>query len=282
MQKRIFPGIGLAILFLLNVTIASELPETINRKYQVTGKELRAKVRMDAGEFTLARSQDAQTIWVHISYNPERCDVHVSLDEKDGEFYLDVDHSDWIKDSEDDDIAKVRIELPAEPVTDLDARIKVGELKFDLGGLSLRRCKIRSYAGELTVDFDEPNRIRMDMLDVNCSIGESSLQNLGFARFHRANLNSGIGEMSVDFSGWDGFSGEADLDNDLGEMSVDIPKETAVKIRINKAGFLTDTHCSGWFEQRGRYLYSRHFSDNKEHLYLRISSGIGELDVDAK
>lgn len=282
MQNRLILVTSLVIFFLISSGIARDLPETINRKYDVTGKSLRVEIRMDAGEFTLSRSNEANTVWVHIGYNPDRCEVHISYDEEDQQFYLNVDHNNIFNKDSNDEIAKVHVELPAEPVTDLDAKIKAGELKFHLGDISLQNCKIKSYAGELSVDFDAPNRIEMDDLDINCSIGETTLDRIGYARFHRAWINSGIGEMSVDFTGWSGGKGRADLDNDLGEMSVFIPQDTPVRMRVSKAGFLTDYHYSDRFVKRGRYLYSKNHSGKGEGLDLHISSGIGALAIDTE
>ncbi len=83
---------------------------------------------------------------------------------------------------------------------DLEARIKAGAIEIDLGGLSLVGLDLITWAGEVQVEFSEPNWTEMDFLKINTKVGETEIVRLGNARFKEAEINGGIGKMRVDFA----------------------------------------------------------------------------------
>jgi len=250
----------------------------IERSFVISQRQVKVEIRIDGGEFHLSRSETPGACNIDIAYNPDRCDARVSYDEKAGVVRLEVDH-ETIFHRDNSDIAKVYMELPPEPLTDLDALIKAGEIEFTLGDLSLNNFRLRSTAGEVDVDFNLPNRIPMEKLNLHCSIGETTLRNLGNARFQQAVINSGIGELTVDFRGKRVMPGTARIDLDLGSTSITVPRNTATRMRVSKAGFLTDFEYSDWFVKRDGSYYSKNYSKDKGSLNLLISSGIGELSI---
>lgn len=252
--------------------------EHLNKAFQIHGKQITVELRIDGGELHVSRSEEPRTCLVDIAYNPDRCDAKVWYDEEKSVLRMEIDHESLIR-REHNDIAKVYLELPPEPVTSLDALIKAGETEFTLGDLSLNNFRLKSTAGEATVDFNLPNRFPMEKLDIHCSVGETTLRNLGNARFRQAVINSGIGELSVDFRGKDFRPGTAKIDLDLGETSITIPREMATRMRVSKAGFLTDFEYSDWFVKRDGDYYSRNYSKDRGSLDLLISSGIGALSI---
>jgi len=270
----------LIILMFTGILSAQSLTETVHKEYPISGDELEVLIRIEAAEFTLSRSNRANVAIVNVDYKDEYNSVDVTYDEDGGLLSVRVNQHNMLAGDFDDDRApKILVELPAEPTIDLDSRIRAGEIEYILGDLSLQNCRIRSTAGEVTVNFDQPNRIAMDRLDINCSIGETDLENLGNARFARARINSGIGELTVSFSGDQIVSGQASLDLDLGSTTVLIPRNSASRIRVSKLGFLTDFSCSRWFSERNGFYYSSNYVDDEDHFDLAVSSGIGELVI---
>ena len=62
------------------------------------------------------------------------------------------------------------------------------------------------------------------MLSISSKIGECRLVGLSNARFKHAQIDGGIGELSVDFSGEVLPESHAKVDLDIGEASVYLPK----------------------------------------------------------
>ena len=159
---------------------------------------------------------------------------------------------------------------------------KAGKVEFQLGGLPITRFGLRCLAGETTVDFKEPNRVAMKMFDVNCSIGEIKLLHLGNARFREADINSGIGELKIDFSG-DKIDGAfVKIDLDIGETDIVVPDDTGVRMKVSRFLFFSNTrnHCG--FKKRGHYYYSENYEDFDNKLDLAVSTGIGEVSFRAE
>lgn len=272
-------GLLCIALFLPGAMALAEAPmEHIEKAFVINPQQVKVEIRIDGGEFHLSRSETPGVCNVDIAYNPDRCDARVWYDEKEGVVRLEIDHETLFR-GEHDDIAKVYMELPPEPVTDLDALIKAGEIEFTLGDLNLNTFRLKSTAGEVDVDFNLPNRRPMEKLDIHCSVGETTLRNLGNAGFKKAVINSGIGELTVDFRGKRVTPGTARIDLDLGSTSITVPRGIATRMKVSKAGFLTDFEYSDWFVKRDGSYYSKNYSRERGSLDLLISSGIGELSI---
>jgi hypothetical protein len=175
--------------------------------------------------------------------------------------------------------ADVLIELPADVSIDVRARIKAGEIDVDFGGLSLKALDFTTWAGEVVIDFSEPNKIPLEDLSIDTKIGETDIVRLGNARFRRADVNGGIGEMKIDLDGALLPESKADIDLDIGETQISLPRSTGVKLNVSKFLFLSDVQVPYDFRQSGRYYYSENYDRAQQILDLNISPGLGELRI---
>ncbi len=151
-----------------------------------------------------------------------------------------------------------------------------------MGGLRLTNFEIRNFAGEVQIEFRQPNKIEMNSLNINVKIGETTIKRLGNARFSDANINGGIGELYIDLSGEGTKSMDVEIDLDIGSTTILLPRDFGVKLRSSTMGFLTDTKLDSEFEKRGRYYYSSNYDSAAKTMYANIHSGIGELRVDLR
>ena len=150
---------------------------------------------------------------------------------------------------------------------------------MDIGGLSLRDFRLKIFAGEVVVDFAEPNKIVMNSLDINIKVGETQLRNLGNARFRNADIDNGIGALDIDFTGDLPESANAMIDLDIGETDIFLPDNLGVKLSVRKFLFLSDVNVSGNFRKSGNHYYSDNYDSNRKGLDLEVKPGIGELKV---
>ena len=173
--------------------------------------------------------------------------------------------------------AEAIVSLPTEVAIDFFAKIKAGEIDFELGGLKIVDFTLHNWAGEVQVSFDEPNRAEMEVLEVDAKVGEVTLSKLGNAHFKEAEINGGIGELQVDFTGDKLRRSTARVDLDIGETTVVLPRDLGVKMAISKFLFLSQVSVPSGFYRSGRYYYSDNYEQAPEGLFLKITSGIGEL-----
>ena len=256
---------------------------TIDEKYAVSDQEFKIRMNIDGGEIHVSRNDQSNECHVRLEYNPEHGTADVRFYEKRNELEIDLDFDDikfWKNDHHDDSWnSEVWVELPYKSPITMETDIKAGESKFTLGDISLRDFEFNIWAGEVTIDFDKPNRIEMDVFDVSVHIGETELLNLGNANLSEAVINGGIGELRIDFRGESQRRAMARVDLDIGETTIILPEQLGVKMKVSKFLFLSDIQYPDWFERKGRYFYSENYQENEKSLYLDISTGIGELKV---
>jgi hypothetical protein len=162
-----------------------------------------------------------------------------------------------------------------------DSKIKAGEVTMDMGGLRLKEFSLINWAGEVEVRFSEPNRVPMDYFDVNAKVGQLDIVRLGNARFRSADINGGIGEMDVDFTGELEPDCRAKVDLDIGEASIILPREYGVRMSIGGGlSFLSHKDIDHEFVKRGRVYYNDNYELEDEKFSIRITPGLGELNIE--
>ncbi len=272
----------LLLFVILFATMCQAKTVYYDDSFRITDRELSVWLNVDGAELRVRKNDRDDHCYIAVEYDKDECDVDVRFDNDRQELNVNVDHDHSLSnigDKGDKLSAKIELALPHRPFIDFFANIKAGDLDFVLGDLSIRTFELKSWAGEVTVDFDGPNRIEMENMDINIKFGEVTLRSLGNARFKEADINSGIGEMTIDFRGAYYNRSMARIDLDIGETSILLPEEIATKLKISKFMFLSNIQIPSWFEKKGQYFYSQNYLDTDRSLYLMISPGIGELGI---
>jgi hypothetical protein len=247
-------------------------------------KPLSVWLKVDAGEVEVLKGSKMSTCKVIMDVHEEdvRSEIEFDVDKNRLEIYLDkINWHDMIDNHHGEDhLASVRLELPAGAEIRFDSKIKVGEVVMQMGGLRLQEFSVRQWVGELEIRFDEPNQITMDLLDVDAKIGETRLIRLGNARFNRADINGGIGEIQVDFSG-DFVSGsKAKVDLDIGEALIQLPEDAGIRMQVRGGlSFLSEKNIERSLIQKGGSYYSEDYDQKEKKFFLRITPALGELSV---
>ncbi|NIR51803.1 cell wall-active antibiotics response protein [candidate division KSB1 bacterium] len=270
------------LIFLLPASSFAQRAE-VNRfkeKYSIPAdKVFRVDIEIDAGEVTIHKSPNDKEARVIIDYDEEEFRVYSDFDEKRSRLDIEFEKKGW-GNSKDNAVAEALIELPTGVEVDLEAKIKAGEIDLDFGGLALTRLDLTTWAGEVVVGFSEPNKSDMEFMKINTKVGETRIRELGNARFREAEINGGIGEMSVDLRGNMLSEAEAHIDLDIGETTLYLPEEAGVKLVVSKFLFLSDVSVPYGLKKSGRYYYSKNFDVAKNRLDVRVSPGLGELQID--
>ncbi|OGC02685.1 hypothetical protein A2V82_09440 [candidate division KSB1 bacterium RBG_16_48_16] len=282
-MRHIRFSVLISILLIAGLALARERMN-IDETYHITGPRLTVEIDVDGGQVQVKRSESDTDCHVWLEYNPNKSNADVQFNERTNELKISVDHEKWsiVNKGDDENFVKVVVELPLAPQIDLDADVKAGEMKLQLGGIHLRNFELRNLAGEVNVDFDQPNKSELETLDVNCKVGELTLSRLGNANFSEADINSGIGEVSIDFLGEKIRRAMVHIDLDIGETRIVLPKELGVKMKVSKFLFLSNVSYPNWFDKKGKYYFSKNYKETKESLYLTISTGIGELGIEVE
>lgn len=272
---------AIIILFSFSFVLAEHYVE-VNESFEVDREYFKLDVDIDAGEVKIMRGDESNVCHVFLKYTKDRCEADMHFDEKRNELKINMDVEGmkfWDSDKRGDVKVEVVIELPTKVEIDFNARIKAGEVKISVGDLFIKNFELGVWAGELMLDFDRPNRIEMETFEVNAKVGEIKLSRLGNANFEEGDINGGIGELTIDFTGEYSKKCMASVDLDIGETTIIVPEDIGVKLRVSKFLFLSSVDYPAWFEKRGKYYYSDNYADEDNSLYLNISQGIGELSI---
>ncbi len=255
----------------------------IKKNYQInTREELNVYLEIDAGEITVTKNLKGDEILLSGRINEKYDELDIGYDKRHNEFSLTLDRNKWFKSVTDDNASRIEIQLPENAKIDFNSKVKAGTAEFDMGGLMLKNFEIRNFAGEVQIEFRQPNKIEMNSLDIQVKIGETSIKRLGNARFSEATINGGIGELYIDLSGEGTKSMDVEIDLDIGSTTILLPRNFGIKLKSSTLGFLTDTTLDSEFTKKGRYYYSSNYDSATKTLYANIHSGIGELRVDVR
>jgi len=266
------------VLLLLPLILAARMVEQ-EETFVIKDQTLSIDLEVEGGIIEVKPSNDRRDCFVFMSYPSEKCDVRIRYNQSRSHLDISIDNEKWDFDDDEEKAPLLLLELPFGPEISLTSHIKAGETTFNLGDLKLVDFELRHWAGETDVDFAKPNLVEMRTFDVNVKVGEVELLNLSNARFEDADINSGIGELTVDFNGKGTEQATARIDLDIGETTIILPDHIGTKLKVSKFLFLSDISYPDWFEKQGNYYYSDNYDESEQSLYLMISTGIGELKI---
>jgi len=282
MKRKIFL-IVFGILSITAVVSSAGQFKKIKEKYKINIQEdLTVYIEIDAGEITVTKNRNQDEISLSGRINEKYDELDLGYDKRHNEFSLTLDRKKWFKSVTENNSSRIEIELPDNAIIDFKSKIKAGVAELSLGGLSLKNFELRNFAGDVHVEFRQPNKIAMNSLDISVKIGETTIKRLGNARFSDANINGGIGELYIDLSGEGTKSMDVEIDLDIGSTTILLPRDYGIKLKSSTMGFLTDTTIDSEFEKRGRYYYSNNYNSASKTIYANIQSGIGELRIDLR
>ncbi|MFZ5517363.1 MAG: LiaF domain-containing protein [Candidatus Zhuqueibacterota bacterium] len=272
--------IALFSLVLFSFNLFGSNFKKIEKTFAIRGNApLSIYIDADAGEISVCKNDSSDEIAIRADVNDEVDELEMGMDERQNEFSISLERKKWLKSMDNEGSSELEIRLPVSVILQLTGAIKAGRIEFDLGGLKLKNLELRNMAGEAIVDFPEPNPIEMESLDINVSVGETTLRRLGNARFHDANINGGIGDLHIDLTGEILTKSEADIDLDIGATTVYLPTDSGIRLKSSTWGFLTETNLDTEFHKKGRYYFSKNYDTAGRIMYISISSGVGELKV---
>lgn len=279
---------GLLLLGALPLAAAPQRDESrelekVQSNFKVrTDRDFHFRLEVDAGEVRVSRGSSEDQLTVHLVYTKKQFRHALRFNEQENRLEVRFDKDGWFSHDGDGMTAELEIELPRDATMRADCRIKAGEVEMQLGGLRLADFMMQVMAGEVNVDFDEPNRMEMAKLELNTRIGESNFRRLGNARFRDADINGGIGEMTIDFSGAVLPAARAEVDLDIGETVIVLPQATGAKLAVSKFLFLSHIEMPFDFRKDGRYYYNDNYGKAGQDFELRVNSGIGELRIEQR
>jgi hypothetical protein len=221
------------------------------------------KLRYDGRRFDPLREWSKQDATGHLVLRLLGDDAKIDLDDLD-----DADGSDG---------GSLAIGVSRDVPTDLSLTVMAAEVDMRLGGAALKRFIYRTAASETVIDFDRPNAVRMDRLELSAGAADFRAKGLGNARFDALEFNGAVGDVRLDFSGdWE-ESATGEIRMGLGALTLVFPRD--IGVRIEKRGFLASFDATGFDRVEGGFQ-TPNWADAPVRLTLSVQAGFGDIDVD--
>ena len=243
-------------------------------------------IDVNAGEISVEKGQSPREGKVTFEYDIKNFKTKFHFSEERNRLRISMDKRDWKhwpfhSDKHDETQAELKVLLPYDVDIYLDVKLKAGETDMQLGGLRLKEVNLNNWAGEVKMGFQESNPIVMELLDIRNKVGEMKLLDLGNARFEKADINGGIGELRIDFHGDLLDKSKAKVDIDIGEATVYLPTDVGIRMLVGGGlSFLSAKEIDSSFYRRGRYYITEDYKEKSKRFSLWITPGLGELRVE--
>lgn len=258
--------------------------------FTVVGNSLKIDVDVDYAVIKVRKSVKNDVCGVDLTWNADQCSVDAKCFDTGHALRIAVDecsHKSIFRRCRDRDTtcqpdATIVIEVPDGPDIDLSITAGASETICMLGGVSLESFSLYIKAGEVLVDFDAPNPIECTDFTVHSLAGETTLRNLGNARFSHADIKGTVGELTVDFTGETIVDSTARIKNTIGQTTIIVPKEVGVKMNLSRIPLLSHVSKSCEFTDSHGGRRSERYGSCSRKLALTVSTGIGELDLRAE
>ena len=170
------------------------------------------------------------------------------------------------------------MDLRLSPDVPLDIELGFGaaEADIDLGGLRVRQAEIATGASSTKLTVSQPNLEvcrRLDLKAGAAKLDASRLSNLNCARIQ---VEGGVGEVTLDFSGTLRNDIDVDVDMGLGSLTLRVPRGAGV--RVDKDGLLASFDSQGLIK-RGDVYYSEGYDRAARRIHFNIDAALGSIRV---
>ena len=173
--------------------------------------------------------------------------------------------------------AQLDLELARGIPMELDLEFGAVRADIDLGGLALTELDLSTGASQSTIDISEPNSAVMSTASFEIGAAESEARHLGNLNAELIEVDAGVGQVTLDFTGRWQRDARVSIDMGLGALEVRIPEGLGVRLR--KDGFLVSLDSEGLVKRRGAY-YSLDWDDADRKITIDLDAAFGSVVVE--
>ena len=173
-----------------------------------------------------------------------------------------------------------RLQLGARLPTTLQLTSEACNGFVELGGIPLTLVEVRGNESNLDIAFDEANSEILNEFDIIFGIGKLRVQRLGNANFAQMQVQGGIGQIELDFSGDWQQSARVAISGGLSTVDIFVPRQIAVC--VNRSDETMECELPG-FEPHPLGLVNEAWNEervgDRVELWIELQSGFREFSV---
>lgn len=173
---------------------------------------------------------------------------------------------------DDDSHNELTVTIPRELPIDLRLKLRAGESRTDLGGLTLAAADIELAMGEHRLDFGRPLARPLGRMRVDAGMGEIRLRRLGNASPAMLDVSARMGSLIADLGGDWSADVVADLRfaGSMGELRIDVPDDLRIA---------PDSEVSAVMGDAGGLPPGMAADGAAPHVRLHVSATMGEARI---
>ncbi len=233
-------------------------------------------VRYGAGRFSVGPAEPGVLYRMHIEYDE---DVFEPLAEYRGSslrigtetvgrrFRLGRDH----------EAGEMQLALSRDVPMDLDMDFGAVRADIDLGGIRLTRLDIETGASQTLIDISEPNPETMSRVRIDVGAAAFTVRNLGNLNTRLIEIDAGVGEIELGFSGDWRQNARVSIDMGLGSLVLRFPR--GLGVRLEKDTFLTSLDSEGLIK-RGDTYFSLDYDESEYQITVDVDAAFGSIRVE--
>ncbi len=147
---------------------------------------------------------------------------------------------------------------------------------IDLGGIPLTRLDIEAGASQTVIDISEPNPEAMSRANMDVGAAEFTVLNLGNLNAQRIDIDAGVGDIELSFTGDWRQNAEVSVDMGLGSLVLRFPR--GLGVRILRDTFLTSFDSEGLVKYGDTYE-SLDYDDAEYQITVDVDAAFGSIRV---
>jgi hypothetical protein len=158
----------------------------------------------------------------------------------------------------------------------LEAAFGAVDAHIDLGGLRIRQAEIATGASNTVITVSQANLENCRLLEIAAGAAKLDVTRLGNLNVARVQVEGGVGELSLDFTGALRNDIDVDIDMGLGSLTLRVPR--SVGVRVEKDGLLASFDSQGMVK-RGDIFYSENYERTARHIDFNIDAALGSIRI---
>ena len=231
------------------------------------------EVLFAAGELEVEAGDSEQLFSGHFRYNVEQWEPKVT--HEDGVLTIEQGGTDeeWGVPT-GNTRNEWKLELSPEIPLEMNLDIGAGSGELDLTGLQLTKLDLEMGAGNFDVRFDKPNEVKMSDFSLDTEAAKLEVWGIGNAGPEQVTVNSGVGDITLDFTGRWPNSANVEITTGVGSVTLRLPDDVGVWVEAE--GGLTNIESDGFRRQGDAYVNDA-FGEAEIELHIKVTTGIGNL-----
>ena len=304
---KLFLNIGAWLITMLIVVDSSsgyflQKMSTFSRSERLEGQDnLYAKLVLGGGKIWLTKSSHGELFSVDVEYSKDdikpvfdyRDDDYdgdamlffsITSRDEDEDFYEYFDDDDFFDEDHDihlglSSLKKTSWDLKFTDEIPIEFEIAVGAAKanLDFTGMKISDLNIETGASRMFINFDEPNPIVMDEMNLELGLAKFKGKHLLNANFDELNIEAGVGSVTLELTGEINRRVYVNMDVGLASTTIILPSNAGVKIYMETT-FLTSVDTDELIEIRDDVYESENWGESEAELIIEIDAAIGLVE----